>query len=90
MKPVFKCEYCDYINTEDNVLEHENICSNNYTKRSCLSCKYKKFKTLKQLECEKGKELKENSYLENCELYEHKETRDYKENLITNIFNTFF
>ena len=38
MKPLFRCEYCNKIGTEEELVKHENECINNYTKRSCNSC----------------------------------------------------
>lgn len=36
MKRLYKCEFCDYIGSKDDVLKHENICS--YKIRSCDKC----------------------------------------------------
>ena len=32
MKPVFKCEYCNFIGTEEEVIKHEDDCSSNYNR----------------------------------------------------------
>ena len=38
MKPLFRCEYCDKIGVEEEIIQHEQTCINNYTKRSCYTC----------------------------------------------------
>lgn len=40
MKPVFKCEYCNFIGTKETVEEHEKICINNPAVKWCQNCMY--------------------------------------------------
>lgn len=40
MKPVFKCEYCNFIGTEEAVEEHEKVCINNPNVKCCQNCRY--------------------------------------------------
>ena len=40
MKPVFKCEYCNFIGTEEAVEEHEKVCINNPDVKCCQNCIY--------------------------------------------------
>lgn len=40
MKPVFKCEYCNFIGTKEVVEEHEKVCINNPAVKCCQNCKY--------------------------------------------------
>lgn len=76
MKPVYKCDYCTFMGTEEEVKEHEEKCNDNYTKRSCLTCKSRKtcmtYPTVR-FECERGKEIPNGCIIENCEYYERKE-----------------
>lgn len=73
MKPLFKCEYCAFYGTEEEVREHEPNCYDNYDKRSCYTCQYKRYKNLKQFECTCGKEIPEGKIFEFCGNYERKE-----------------
>lgn len=88
MKPVFKCDYCKFMGTEDEVEKHELTCIDNYTRRSCTSCKYTKFKNLNSYECTKGKEIPEGKMFEFCPLYERKERSEYND-LFKDIFGGF-
>ena len=69
MKPLFRCDYCDKIGTEDEILKHEFECIYNHTKRSCLTCKYKKELGLVNLSCDSGREIPAGTYYENCPCY---------------------
>ena len=73
MKPVFKCEYCRFMGTEEEVKAHEDTCTNNYDKKSCLTCQHREYLSPKQVKCNTGKEVPENMIFENCEKYERKE-----------------
>lgn len=77
MKPVYKCDYCSHIGTEEDVKEHEIKCTENYDRRSCYTCKYKGKLTFKdchlKYECNNGKDIPEDSIIEFCNLYEKKE-----------------
>lgn len=42
MKQIFRCEYCDKLGTEEELITHEDECIYNYTKKSCFTCKYRK------------------------------------------------
>lgn len=73
MKPVFKCEYCNFIGTEEEVAGHEKTCISNYDKHSCTTCKYKGFKSIYQYKCTCGKEIPAGQQYENCDKYEREE-----------------
>ena len=73
MKPVFKCEYCTFMGTEEEVKTHEDTCANNYDKKSCFTCQHREYLSLKQIKCNAGKEIPENMIFENCEKYKRKE-----------------
>lgn len=40
MKPAFKCEYCNFIGTKEEVEEHEKVCIDNPDVKCCQNCKY--------------------------------------------------
>ena len=77
MKPVFKCDYCNFMDIENKVKEHELICMDNYDRKSCYTCIHKRLKTMTQFGCNRGKEIPEGHILEFCEKYERKEKKDY-------------
>lgn len=87
MKPVFKCEYCDYMDTEDKVKEHEITCTENYDRRSCFTCKHKRFKGIDKFECACGKEIPEGKMFEFCPKYERQLESD---NPFSSIFGDLF
>ena len=89
MKPVFKCEYCDYMDTEEKVKEHELTCVNNYDRKSCFTCVHKGFKSLKQYKCALGKEIPEGKIFEFCPQYERKAEPETIDNLFSDLFGGF-
>lgn len=40
MKPVFKCDYCNFMGTKEVVEEHEKVCIDNPEVKCCQNCKY--------------------------------------------------
>lgn len=90
MKPVFKCEYCTFVGTEEEVKTHEDTCINNYNKKNCFTCKHKEYLSMRQIKCNEGKEVPENKIIENCEKYEQKEKSKLKASLNNNLFGSFF
>lgn len=88
MKPVFKCEYCRFMGTEEEVKTHEDACVNNYDKKSCFTCQHGKYLSLKQVKCNMGKEIPENMIFENCEKYERKEEPKLNTSL-SDLFGSF-
>lgn len=87
MQPVYKCEYCNYMDTEDKVKEHEVACFENYDRRSCFTCKHQSLKSVKQYQCACGKEIPEGKIFEFCGQYEREEK---SENPLGNIFGNLF
>ena len=71
MKPVFKCDYCSFMGTEEKVAKHEVDCRDNYDRKNCHTCQHKKGFT--KYECEAGKDIPEGKMYEFCDLYERKE-----------------
>lgn len=89
MKPVFKCEYCTFTGTEEEVKAHEDTCFGNYNKKSCYTCKNRKYLSMKQVKCNAGKEVPENMIFENCEKYEREEESKLNTPL-DGLFGSFF
>ena len=89
MKPVFKCEYCTFMGTEEQVRAHEDTCTNNYDKKSCWTCSHREFLNLNQFKCNVGKEVPENMIFENCEKYERKE-ESKSDTPLNNMLGAFF
>lgn len=90
MKPVFKCDYCSKMGTEEEIKKHELECLDNYDRRSCFTCVHKeigKFDiNMMTYKCKAGKEIPEGKYIEFCPQYERKEKVDYS---FGNIFGGF-
>lgn len=87
MKQLFRCEYCDKIGTKEELIKHENECINNYTKRSCTTCKHAENKITK-FNCKLGKEIPEGKIFEYCESYEWDEKDHTSRNPVP--FNNLF
>ena len=90
MKPVFKCEYCNQMVTEDEIREHEPTCIDNYDRKSCFTCVHKCIKSKDgkwYYECKLGKEIPEGKIFEFCPLYKRKEKTN---NLVDNLFGGIF
>ena len=90
MKPVFKCEYCNYMSTEEKVKEHEATCRDNYDRRSCFTCKHKTMKNLTQYKCDLGTEIPDGQIFEFCPQYERKEKYGTQEDAVSDIFGAMF
>ena len=73
MKPVYKCDYCDHMGTEDDVKMHEAACDYNFNNKGCMTCKNCKTDGIQQLQCSKGKEIPKGKQFLHCEDYEHGE-----------------
>ena len=89
MKPVFKCDYCKFMGTKEEVEKHEPECIDNYDKRSCLTCKYRKCNNATSYECTNGKEIPEGKIFQFCESYERKEKTEFNK-FFDNVFGGFF
>lgn len=90
MKPVFKCDYCSKMGTEDEIKEHESVCMDNYDRRSCYTCIHKKHmfnrKNETVFECKAGNVIPEGKLFEFCDKYERLEKPKLGFN---NIFGNF-
>ena len=94
MKPVFKCDYCTFMGTEEEVAKHEPECYENYNMKSCYTCIHKDgiMKTGEDwsYKCKAGLDIPANSIYKFCSKYERKEKSTLFDNIFTNgIFGGF-
>lgn len=82
MKPVFKCDYCSKMGTEEEIREHEPVCTDNYDRKNCYTCVHKKTRCKDNIsekkvtwiyECKAGNEIPEGKIFEFCPQYERRE-----------------
>ena len=80
MKPVFKCDYCKFMGTEEEVKEHELTCMDNYDRKSCYTCQHRgklsMVNNFVKYECNKEIDIPEGNIFEFCKSYERKEKSD--------------
>ena len=67
MEYMYKCDYCNYYDTEEGIIKHEIKCLCNPEKKACPSCKYYNW----NFKCNKNKWLgifprKLSMYNSNC------------------------
>lgn len=86
MKPVFKCDYCKFMGTKEEVEKHELTCIDNYNRQNCYTCAHRKYKTVNQIECKCGKEIPEGKIVEFCSDYIRRE----RVNSISDVFDGIF
>ena len=89
MKPVFKCDYCTFMGTEEEVKEHEPKCLDNYDRKSCYTCIHRDIYGLKGFKCDAGIEIPEGKIYEFCGSYE-RVIRLNAEPSLTNLFGGLF
>jgi hypothetical protein len=89
MKQVYRCEYCDYMGTEDEVREHEIKCYWNYDRKSCWTCKHRDPNSLMRFKCLLGTEIADGCLIEFCGKYERDDDRKHSKTS-SNIFRGFF
>jgi len=76
MKPLYRCDYCSEIGTEEEIKKHEATCTKNYNLKSCWTCKHyggiKSWKDINSLQvsCKLGVEISVNTVPQNCPSYE--------------------
>ena len=91
MKPVYKCDYCSFMGTEEEVKEHEPLCHENYDMKNCYTCKNRGKMTMEdgkvKYECEAGRGIEAGCIWQHCELYEHKEK---EKSIFGNLFGSPF
>ena len=92
MKPVFKCDYCSKMGTEEEIREHEEKCPDNYDRKSCETCIHQKLNMkCRWYECDAGKEIPEGKVYLFCDTYERKEkSKNEYSDLISSMFGFSF
>ena len=93
MKPVYKCDYCSQMGTEEEIREHEPNCHENYDRRNCWTCVHKRTKYDKDhnwyFECNAEKEIPKGCIVEFCPKYEHKtKSGDLFKDIFSDLFGT--
>lgn len=95
MKPVFKCDYCSKMGTEEEIREHEPKCIENYDRKSCYTCVHRKISCIHNIkennktfvyECKADKEIPKGNIIEFCSQYERKEMPNDLVGLFGNLF----
>lgn len=87
MKPLFRCDYCDFTGVEEEVIKHEETCMHNHTRRSCSTCKHATLKSL-NYECAVGKDVPKGQMYTGCDCYEWDEKNHVYRN--SNPFGNLF
>ena len=91
MKPVYKCDYCSFMGTEEEVRDHEPLCMENYDMKSCYTCKNRGDITMEdrkiKYECQAGRDIPAGNIYQNCNFYDRKEK---KESIFGNLFGSPF
>lgn len=87
MKPVYKCDWCKTIGTEEEILEHEKTCTLNTNLHTCYTCANRK--GLATLECRVGIDIPKDSYIQHCDKWKEGEPLDLS-NPMGNIFDMVF
>jgi len=94
MKPVYKCDYCSKMGTEEEIREHELTCMDNYDRKSCYTCQHRgKINMVNKLvkyECAKEIDIPEGKIFEFCQSYERKDkSNGLYDDLMTGLFGRF-
>lgn len=71
MKPVFKCDYCNFMGTSGEVEKHEQDCMFNYDLHSCHTCAHRAG-TLLSVTCDKGVKVPDNHIYKFCKSYKRR------------------
>ena len=76
MKPVYKCDYCKFMGNKEEVRQHEETCTDNYTKKSCYTCEHRTFGRDSDnnlcFACKAGVGVPTGKVWENCKSYSRK------------------
>ena len=70
MKPIYRCEYCDVMGTEEEILKHEEECVKNYNLKGCYTCKHCNTDGLKTVKCKQEIEIPGGKYMKGCHKHE--------------------
>lgn len=72
MKQLFRCDYCDFTGTKQEVSKHEKECIKNPNLKSCITCKHCS-NWITGVKCKLNKEIEEGKYIQHCSIYEQGE-----------------
>ena len=88
MKPLYKCDFCNMIGTEERIYAHEAICTDNPNRKSCQYCEHKKtsFNPKMIYTCD-FKDIPEGQQYINCDKFTLKKMHDFS---FDDIFGSFF
>ena len=89
MKPVYKCDYCKFMGTEEEVCKHESECYDNYDRKSCSTCTHKTTDVIDRawcFKCNLGIEIPVGQQFVYCQKYERSE----KPIILDGIFGSMF
>ena len=70
MKPIYRCDYCDFTGIEEEVQKHELECTKNYNLKGCLTCKHCMSDGLSKVECKLNREIPEGKMYTQCPAHE--------------------
>ena len=87
MKPVYKCDWCKTMGSEEEILEHEKTCMRNINLHSCHTCDNRK--GLTTLEWKVGVNIPENHYIQHCDKWEEGKPLDFSGHM-GEILDVFF
>lgn len=74
MISLYRCDYCDFIGSSEEVIQHETTCIKNPARCSCNYCEYAFFPTSKTVKCDLNKEkIDDNHILINCDAFKAKD-----------------
>lgn len=92
MKPLYQCDYCDKIGTEEVIAQHELNCICNYNRKSCFTCKNAGPLGTTNIGCRAGKVIEKGRVYENCDLWVWDEKNHTTDNLVgtNSLFGGFF
>ena len=75
MKPLYRCEYCDFTGTEEEVKEHEATCIKNYNLKGCLTCMNCNTDGFSSITCMAGRDIPEGHMYKDCSDYKQGEVK---------------
>lgn len=84
MHPVYKCDYCKFMGTEEEVAEHEIHCMENYDRKNCHTCEHKRIECINGkyvYQCSVGIDIPEGKIYEFCKYYERKQKSNFFDQL---------
>lgn len=87
MVALYRCSYCDFIGSMEEVAAHEVECFKNPNNRGCMTCAHCS-KMMTYVKCKKGKEIEEGKYIQQCPLYE--DGQPTNDSIFGNLFGNLF